>query len=132
MHRIEVEAQPACLDAVHRLLDVVWEDAPEVPERERVRLVTAVAELVANVIEHGRTPDGRPPRMVVALRAEPARVVAELSDDGIGYPPDGSLPDDALAEHGRGLALVRAILDHVDYDRRGGANHWRLELERAG
>lgn len=131
MRRLETEAAPEALEQVHALLASVWDDAPEVDEMTRIRLTTAVAELVANVVEHGRTVSDGPPVLVLTVDAAPGQVVAELEDDGVGYPPGGELPDDPMAESGRGLALVRAAVDEADYERHDGRNHWRLVVGRA-
>lgn len=131
MRRLETEAAPEALEQVHALLAAVWDDTPAVDEMTRIRLTTAVAELVANVVEHGRTADDGPPVLVLTVDAAPGRVVAELEDDGVGYPPDGELPDDPMAESGRGLALVRAAVDQAAYERRDGRNRWRLVVDRA-
>lgn len=131
MRRLEAEALPSCLDAVHALLAELWADAPDVGEGDRARLTIAVAELVGNVVEHGRTAGGGAPRLALEVDAEDARLLAVLEDDGVGYPPRGDLPADELAESGRGLALVYAALDEVGYERRDGGNHWHLVLRRA-
>lgn len=130
MHRLEATASPECLDDVHALLARVWADAPEVPEAARTRITIAVAELVGNVIEHGRTASGGAPLIRLALAVEPQRVVATLEDDGVGYPPEGRLPDDEMAESGRGLALVYSALDEVAYARREDGNRWDLVVHR--
>ncbi len=132
MAELEAEAVPACLDDLHALLAEVWSQAPDVVEGDRSRLTIALAELVANVVEHGRTPSGRPPHLRVAVLAEAERLVADLRDDGIGFPPRADLPDDELAESGRGLALVHAVLDEVHYERRDEHNRWHLVVHRAG
>jgi serine/threonine-protein kinase RsbW len=126
--RLETEASPACLDAVHELLAQLWAQRPDAGADARARFTTAVAELVANVVEHGRTAAGRPPRLVLSLAAAPGAVVADLEDDGIEVPPVPPAPGDPLAESGRGVALAAAAVDELSYARADGRNRWHVVL----
>jgi serine/threonine-protein kinase RsbW len=127
MHRLESEATPAVLDRVHTLLAVLDTD-----EISRTRLGIAVAELVANVVEHGRTEDGRPPYMILTVESGDAGLTAEIHDDGIGFPPHPRRDVDELAESGRGIALALDAVDELDFERSEGRNHWRLLVRPPG
>lgn len=77
-------------------------------ERHAVRL--AVHEVVANALEHGRTP--------VDVRVEtcPDETVVTVADHGSGPTrpaPDAVAPGAADAERGRGLLLARAGCDEL-------------------
>ena len=39
---------------------------------------------------------------------------------------------DEIAEHGRGLALARAVVDELTYQRIDGVNQWRVCRVRTG
>ncbi|WP_210493507.1 ATP-binding protein [Patulibacter sp. SYSU D01012] len=136
MH-LEIDAVPACLERVHALLDAVWRDArPPVPAPLQARFSTAVAELAANVVEHGARPTGGPPRMVLDVWVTPRAVLGTLEDDGRAAPDPGpcggapALDVDPLAESGRGLELARATLDALALERDGGRNRWSLRVDR--
>jgi serine/threonine-protein kinase RsbW len=129
---LQVEATPACLDRVHVLLAELLADRPDVLDADRIGFETALAEVVANIVEH--TAAGRRVQLIVRLAAGPDRLDAELRDDGPPVEVDlagASLPD-ASAEEGRGLALARAAVDDVAYDRDGAANRWRITRRRTG
>jgi anti-sigma regulatory factor (Ser/Thr protein kinase) len=126
MLRLEAEAVPAALDAAHALLARL-----EVDEVTRTRIAIAVAELVGNVIEHGRTPSGRPPHFVLTLTADAERVAADIEDDGIGFPPRPREVE-AMAESGRGIALAHDAVDEVRFARHDERNHWHLVVRRGG
>ncbi len=100
----------------------------------RRRILTALDEVLSNVIRHGRE-DG-PGTIVITASPGPDRVDVDVAD---GNPPFNPLslpaPDtsSALDERrpgGLGIMLVRALSDDVRYERRDGRNHvtmtWRL------
>jgi serine/threonine-protein kinase RsbW len=128
VHVLEADAVPEVLDGVHALLAALWQDAAHVDEPRRARFGTAVAELVANVVEHGGGAPGTPPRLALTLTADGSVLRAQLVDDGAAV-PDAAAPEgevDVLAESGRGLLLVHLVADVVGYERRDGANRWDL------
>jgi serine/threonine-protein kinase RsbW len=123
-------ADPRCLDHIHELLARLWEKAPDVTGRDRALFATAVGEVAANIIKHGHGA-GRT-NLSVILRVDGTRIEAVFSDDGVPVdldPAGPSLPGD-LAESGRGLALVRAAVDLVTYERAGTLNRWHLVRRR--
>lgn len=76
------------------------------------RAVLAVSEAVGNAVEHG------PPGPVrVRCTPSPSALRLDVEDGGDGPPAaalDGAaLPDDPLAEGGRGLYIMRTVADEV-------------------
>ena len=129
---LRAEATPACLDRVHALLAELLAEGPGVLPADRIGFETALAEVVANVVEHAAAE--RTVHLVVRLTARSDRLDAELRDDGPPVEVDlaaAALPD-PTAETGRGLALARAAVDEVAYDRAGGENRWRITRRRTG
>lgn len=118
------------LDAVHALLERAWAAHPEVGEVDRMMIVTAVGEIAANVVEHGAT--ATVASLSVAVDDDGVRV--ELWDDGDPLPADtvtsATMPDDPLAESGRGIALARDAMDELTYRRDGERNHWSMARRR--
>lgn len=77
----------------------------------------AVGEAVANACRHGRSPSGRS-ELRVRCALDGRRVEVTVADDGPGYvPPADSyeLPD-RFASGGRGLFLMKAMMDEVDVE----------------
>jgi serine/threonine-protein kinase RsbW len=91
-----------------------------------MQLETAIAEIGANVLTHGR-PDGADHPVDYLLRFEAGVAVATFSDPGPAFEdqPDRAMPDTS-SERGRGLVLARSLLDELGYERDGGVNTWRL------
>lgn len=125
-------ADADCLDELHAALERLWEEAPDVERRQRMRLATALSELVTNIVAHGHTADGRTPTITLRLSAHPERLEAELIDDGVAVTGslNRGLPPDNLAEGGRGLTLARKMVDELRYEHEQGTNRWMLLIHR--
>lgn len=88
---------------------------------------SALAEIGANVLTHGRR-EGPPDAPVeFDLRLEGHMAMATFTDRG---PPlhnhlTRAMPEPS-SESGRGLAIARQVLDELGYERDGDINTWRL------
>ena len=131
---LSAPAVPEVLEVVHAMLAQLWAGADGVTDRDRMRFEMAVIEILANVVEHAYEHDPASGRRVdITLAADDDRLVAELGDNGLPIALDMSavaMPDDELAESGRGLALATAALDDLRYERVEGRNHWTLVCSR--
>ncbi len=83
-----------------------------------------LTEAISNAILYGNSGDpGK--RVRVELRAVPGEVHARVSDEGGGFDPravpDPRLPENLIRPDGRGVFLMRALMDEVHFNRRGNA-----------
>jgi PAS domain S-box-containing protein len=121
---VAYEAANRNLDMVHETLAGFWGRLSAPPdEMWRMHFDLAVIEIEANIVEHAR-----PPAVWLQLSLGEGCVVAEFLDSGREWsgaarPP---APADELEERGRGLAMARAAVDEVRYERTEAANRWRL------
>ena len=125
---LEGRAELDCLERVHDLVDELWTRVPAVAPTDRHRFETAVVEVAGNIIEHG----GADVRLRLWLQVHPDLVEAHFRDTGRSVVLDGAvgqLPD-PLAETGRGIALARAVVDEVAYERTGLTNRWHVVQRR--
>jgi serine/threonine-protein kinase RsbW len=88
---------------------------------------SALSEIGANVLTHGRREGPADAPVDYTLRLEGHLAVATFTDRG---PPlhnhlTRAMPDPA-SESGRGLAIARQVLDELGYEREGEINKWRL------
>jgi len=124
-HHLVRRVDPTLLDAVYELLGGLWADEPHIPETDRMMFETAVTEIAGNIVGHG----GVDVEMTLRLWARPDRVVARFEDNGRALSPDfvtaAEMPGD-LDESGRGVALAKAAVDEVRYQREGEHNEWTL------
>jgi serine/threonine-protein kinase RsbW len=87
---------------------------------------TALAEIGANVLTHGR-PEGAAHPVEYVLRLDQNVARASFTDRG---PPvhnhlTRAMPESS-SEAGRGLAIARLVLDELGYERDGEMNRWLL------
>jgi serine/threonine-protein kinase RsbW len=90
--------------------------------RLRFRLQVAVAEALANAVVRGNRED---PSKVVNVDAElrSDAIVIRVTDEGDGFDPervpDPLAPDQLADTRGRGLFLIRKLVDDVRFNERG-------------
>jgi serine/threonine-protein kinase RsbW len=100
-------------------------------QRLTLNLRVGLAEALANAMIYGNERDpSKRVRMEVDLAHE--RVSVLVQDEGTGFDP-ATVPDPTLPEHleatgGRGLFLIRSLMDEVDFNECG--NCVRLTLYR--
>lgn len=99
----------------------------------------AVVEALNNVVEHAY--QGRPAgRIDVSFAIDEAAAVAEVVDEGEPIDPAaahalagegaGDIPREALEEGGRGLAIIRGIVDELTFAHTDGRNRVRMFTRR--
>ena len=126
-------ALPEAIEVVHSELDAVWEDAPFVPNLDRMTFATAVIEAASNVIQHSVPETARPVEIEVDIVVTAGSLEARVSAFGAANPgalDAGSAMPDAGAESGRGLALIDALVTTVSFRRENGTNTWTLTKSR--
>jgi serine/threonine-protein kinase RsbW len=93
-------------------------------ERLRFRLQVAVAEALANAVMRGNQ---EAPGKSVLVDAElfPDRICVQVTDEGIGFDPT-QVPEPVRPEQigetcGRGLFLIRKLVDEVHFNEQGNS-----------
>jgi anti-sigma regulatory factor (Ser/Thr protein kinase) len=122
--------QPGIL-AIDRWIEDVtsaWDVAEGVLFRARV----CVAEIAANLLEHGSANPGRD-EIKLSLQQRWPAIEVEISDTGREFDPTRPATYSAAAEAagGHGLRLVRAYASRMIYRREGGRNLLLLRVEPA-
>jgi serine/threonine-protein kinase RsbW len=125
-HEVELHSPPDDVDCVHELLQGVWAENPQVAGLERLRFETALVELSGNVFAHADEGAGLDCTLTVTV--DDAQLTAVVVDTGVPLNGDitpKGMPDD-LAESGRGLPLIQALVDEFTYERDRDTNRWYL------
>jgi anti-sigma regulatory factor (Ser/Thr protein kinase) len=118
---------PSALEYVGPAVDLIAGACPSgilSPRRVAFNLRTALAEALTNAIAYGNHYD--PQRMVqVRLEVTPEEVRVYVTDDGTGFNPsvvpDPTLPENIGREDGRGLFVLRHLVDRVTTNEKGNA-----------
>jgi serine/threonine-protein kinase RsbW len=118
-------SMPADFEAIAAVVDDISETLTrlEVPEQKRFEIALAVQEALANAVVHGCGNDSSK-QIRCRLRTDPhGRIVIIVTDPGPGFDPD-QLSDpkrreNLQADHGRGVYLIRQLMDDVHFERRG-------------
>ncbi len=117
--RFEVPAEPGELVGARRRVRE-WLDELGVEASDAQDVVVAVNEAAANVVEHAYA-DG-PGRLGVHARAHGDEIIVSVSDQGRWRPPVAS------DERGRGILLMRQLMDGVTVDRGDQSHGTTVEL----
>ncbi len=111
---------PSSLDQIASVDEFVegWLRRRGVPEDMIVDLAIAITELVNNAIKHGNKKD-RNKMVTVRLLIRNGKAQATIADEGEGFDPD-TVPspiaeENLLKEIGRGIFIVRSLMDEVEY-----------------
>ena len=129
--QMRMPSRPAAIPAtIDRILDAV--ETAGFTAGQRDDLAVALAEALANAVLHGNR--NRQRRIVsIAVEVEAGKgAVVTVRDSGRGFArealPDPRQPEALLLPRGRGVFLMRRLMDGVDYNAKG--NEVRLTLRR--
>ncbi|MBX9927821.1 MAG: ATP-binding protein [Gemmatimonadaceae bacterium] len=120
-------------DAVAQVL-VALAPLPLPRQHLALNIPVALTEALSNAILRGNGDDpGK--TVLIRVRPQPDRVVIEVADEGLGFDldactGDATAPDALEREDGRGLFLMRRLMDGVERFTDGG-NVVRLTLRIA-
>jgi serine/threonine-protein kinase RsbW len=121
---LEKKVIPSDLEAARQLAEEVLEQVEQrgyaVEVGFAIRL--ALEEALSNAIKHGNHYD--PDKTItVVSRVDEERATITVTDEGEGFDP-ANVPDPTADENlekpcGRGIMLMRAYMDEVEYSERG-------------
>lgn len=126
-HRVTVKmpSDVACLDEVLDYLSARMLDLGIIRPGD-CEVIVALDEAIVNAIKHGNKND---PRKAVHITAEMSTEGASfvVSDEGCGFVtrdvPDPTHPSRLLEPSGRGLLLIKHIMDEVTHNECGNVIH---------
>ncbi|MGK2853591.1 MAG: ATP-binding protein [Microbacteriaceae bacterium] len=126
VHTLQMNVPPDDVDTVHNLLETVWSDAPGISLRDRMSFETALVELASNVIQYANAGTGVSCR--VSVETQDDQISASLCDSGkaADVELDAQRMPDGMAESGRGIPLIQALVDELTYSRDDDVNHWEI------
>jgi serine/threonine-protein kinase RsbW len=118
---------PSALEYVGPAVELIvsaWPPRPLSPNRVRFNVRTALTEALSNAIAYGNRYDAT---KLVRVRVEVTAdlVHVHVVDEGDGFDPanvpDPTLPGNLEREDGRGLFVLRHVVDQVSFNAKGNA-----------
>jgi len=88
----------------------------DIPEAGRFDIRVAVGEALSNAIRHG-SPRGEHDTVGITVTVYADRVVLAVLDRGEGFDGQANADGDPYASSGRGVMFMRALMDHVTFER---------------
>jgi serine/threonine-protein kinase RsbW len=89
----------------------------------------AVHEALVNAVVHGNQEDVHKHVYVNCRCTTDGEVLITVEDEGQGFKsdavPDPTSPDNCLRTHGRGIYLIKTLMDEVDSEQGGSVVHMR-------
>ena len=110
---------PSDRNRIHRVLRATeaWLRESRFSEQAVHDVTTAVVEAGMNAIVYGNREDPRK-RVKLSFRLTPEAAVVRVEDEGQGFRPRPPrvLDHPSLRRHGRGILLMRALVDEVRFE----------------
>ena len=127
---------PNDLSSIEEAVEFVMErcsSCGDDPRRLRLNLRVGLAEALANAMLYGNQRDPSK-RVKVEVAIQDSTITARITDEGIGFDPlvvpDPTCPRNILKPDGRGIFLMRKLLDEVHFNDRGNSVTLVLRLLR--
>lgn len=93
-------------------------------DRLRLNFRVGLTEAIANAMLYGNCRDPRK-RVRVEARVAADEMLVQVSDEGRGFDPDKVMdptsPANRLRAGGRGIFLIRKLMDRVEFNERGNS-----------
>jgi serine/threonine-protein kinase RsbW len=115
----------SCRDSVDRESEYILQAIGALPcaQGNLDDIALALSEALANAVLHGNRGDPYKKVHICAACEAPDRFMLAVTDEGQGFDPaaigDPTVPDNLLLKHGRGLLLIRHLMDETEF-RLGG------------
>jgi serine/threonine-protein kinase RsbW len=105
------------------------------PRQCSLNVPVALSEALSNAMLRGNRDDPRK-HVLVRVRVDSNALIVDVSDEGAGFNIDACIidptaPDRLTGEQGRGLFLMRKLMDQVECIAEGSRNVVRMTLRRA-
>ena len=119
--------------SVDRLMRLI--ERSECVPGEEFDVELALREALENAVVHGNQED--PDKKIhIRCRCQPGKEISiVVTDQGTGFDVEktvaNSITTDPDSEHGRGIQLMKAYMDHVHFDRGGSEVHMRKRSRSA-
>ena len=124
-----LESTVRCAEvAAEKVAQFAREAGYSLSQQEEISL--AVKECAVNAVVHGNRQNADK-KMLVTATSNPSKLVISVQDEGAGFDsrkvPDPRKPENMFVESGRGLLLIRSLMDEVR-SRRVGSRGMKITM----
>jgi serine/threonine-protein kinase RsbW len=129
--RLTMASTPKNIGRIEKFLAKISRSVP-MDEIQLHKLMVSLTEAVNNAIIHGNKAD---PRKKVAIQCEllPGWLLIMVNDEGRGFKPEGVKnplkKENLMRENGRGIFLMRTLMDRVEFGKIKSGHQVRLWLD---
>lgn len=129
----EIPSDPDLMPEVEQF---VFETAQKVQlnEDKLNNISLAVAEAISNSMKHGNKND-KTKTVTITIKADDEKMIVILKDQGAGFDPkdipDPTKPENILKDSGRGIHIMRSLLDDLKFNFTPDGTEIILELKLA-
>src|SRR5215468_6610908 len=122
---------PSDVDMVSPFVDQLMRfiSRSRVADEDNFEIELALREALVNAIVHGNRQDPRKRVYINCRCMADGEVSVTVEDEGTGFRsdavPDPTSPDNRLRTHGRGIYLMRTLMDEVVFEQGGSVVHMR-------
>lgn len=131
--RVTLASTPKNIDKVEAFIKKIHRAVP-LDEIQMHKLMVSLTEAVNNAIVHGNNADVNK-KVNITCEILPGWLLFEIADQGGGFKPDKVknplAKENLLRESGRGIFLMRTLMDKVEFEQVGRGMQVRLWLETA-
>ena len=119
-HTLSIQAS---ITQLEKAIDFVSSHAVDILH-DTWKVELAVEEAIANIIEHGY--GNRPGPVHIEYTAGPTTISIKITDLATAFNPAEylpyQLPGTEFSVRGRGIHLMRSVMDHIAYQRKSNSN----------
>jgi serine/threonine-protein kinase RsbW len=107
-----------------------------VADENNVDIEVALREALVNAMVHGNQEDAHKRVYVKCRCTADGEVSIRVEDEGHGFNncdvPDPTSSNNLLSTHGRGIYLMRTLMDEIDFEQGGSVVHMRKRAKSGG
>lgn len=126
IYKREFSIPPDDISLVHDFLASIWKENSRVSRRDWNSIETAVIELASNIILYSNATRGIRCQIIIEVNREGVHVT--ITDNGglAELEIDEHIMPDEFSESGRGIPLIRALVDEFTHKSLNGENQWKI------
>lgn len=126
IYQRELSIPPNDISIVHQFLEGIWQENPHLVPRDRYSIETAIIELTSNIVLYATATTGIKCKIVIEIDNKDIRVTVTDSGDLADLEIDEHIMPDEFSESGRGIPLIRALVDEFSYENLNKENTWKI------